>query len=370
MPWPKNFSIAIGLLLASTALAEDLESVRVSQDGRGFVLADSGEPFRVWGVNYDHDGQGRLLEDYWTDEWPTVEADFAEIKALGANVVRIHLQFGRFMRSPTEPNDDALKQLARLVALAEQSGLYLDLTGLGCYHKADVPPWYDKLSEQERWQAQAAFWEAIAKTCSDSPAIFCYDLMNEPIVPGGGKREDWLGPAFAGKHFVQFVTLDLAGRERSVIAREWIETLVPAIRRHDERHLITVGLVDWSLDRLGMTSGFVPQKVAAKLDFIAVHVYPERGQLEKARETLAGFQIGKPVVVEETFPLKCSAAELEKFIGENGGVAGWISFYWGQTADECRAAKTLAGAITAEWLETFSRLAEAKTENSDKENHR
>ena len=31
---------------------------------------------------------------------------------------------------------------------------------------------------------QAAFWEAVAETCKDSPAIFCYDLMNEPILPG------------------------------------------------------------------------------------------------------------------------------------------------------------------------------------------
>lgn len=26
--------------------------------------------------NYDHDDDGRLLEDYWQDEWPTVVEDF------------------------------------------------------------------------------------------------------------------------------------------------------------------------------------------------------------------------------------------------------------------------------------------------------
>lgn len=366
MAWLKNPLIAIGILLASAAQAADLESVRVSEDGRGFVFVESGKPFRVWGVNYDHDASGRLIEDYWLKEWPSVEADFAEIKALGANVVRVHLQFGRFMNSPTEANKETLAQLKRLVALAERTGLYLDLTGLACYHKADVPAWYDKLSEQERWQAQAAFWEAVAKTSAASPAIFCYDLMNEPVVPGGrNKRDDWLGPAFAGKHFVQFITLDLAGRERPEVARQWIETLVAAIRRHDEQHLITVGLVDWSLDQPGLTSGFVPQKIAAELDFIAVHVYPERGKLEKARETLTGFQVGKPVVVEETFPLKCSAAELENFIRENDGVAGWISFYWGQTAAECRAAKTIAGAITADWLQVFAEMADKQATTAD-----
>ena len=358
MPSPKIQALAIALLLMSTAQAAKLERVRVADDGRGFVLTDSGQPFHPWGVNYDHDGSGRLLEDYWIDEWPTVEADFAEIKALGANVVRIHLQFGRFMRSPSEPDAAALAQLVKLVALAERTGLYLDLTGLGCYHKADVPPWYDALSEAERWQAQTAFWEAIAQACSKSPAIFCYDLMNEPVVPGG-KRDDWLGPAFAGKHFVQFIALDLAGRQRSDIAREWIETLASAIRRHDKQHLVTVGLVNWSLDRPGMTSGFAPDKVAGQLDFIAVHVYPEQGKLAAAQETLAGFQIGKPVIVEETFPLKCSSEELERFIHESDDVAGWISFYWGQTAEEYRAAKTIAGAITANWLERFAKHAES-----------
>lgn len=39
----------------------------------------------------------RLLEDYWAEEWETVAQDFREIRDLGANVVRIHLQLGRFM---------------------------------------------------------------------------------------------------------------------------------------------------------------------------------------------------------------------------------------------------------------------------------
>lgn len=357
MPHRALFTLTLVMLLSAFAThSSALEAVRVSDDGRGFVLNEAGTPFRVWGVNYDHDAGGRLLEDYWYDSWPTVEADLGEIKALGANVVRVHLQFGRFMNSAGEPNSRVLAKLAQLLGLAERLGLYLDLTGLGCYHKADVPPWYDQLSEPQRWQAQATFWEAIAKTCARSPAIFCYDLMNEPVVPGEGKRDDWLGPAFAGKHFVQFITRDLAGRERPEVARRWIETLVAAIRRHDQQHLITVGLVDWSLDRPGLTSGFVPRKVAEPLDFIAVHLYPERGKLAAASETLTGFQIGKPVVVEETFPLKCTAAELTTFIRENNDVAGWISFYWGQSAAECRATNTISGAITAEWLELFEQL--------------
>jgi glycerophosphoryl diester phosphodiesterase len=348
----------IVLAFAAQNFAEELDWIRVSDGGKGFVLSESATPFVPWGFNYDHEGDGKLLEDYWNDQWPTVESAFQEMKQLGANVVRIHLQFGKFMESPNKPRQQSLAQLTRLLRLAEETGLYIDLTGLGCYHKQDVPEWYDKLSEADRWAAQAVFWEAVAKTCSKSPAIFCYDLMNEPVVPGGNKkRDDWLGPGFGDKHFVQFITLDRKGRNRPDVARKWIRTLVTAIREHDKRHLITVGLVPWSLNRPGLTSGFVPEKIADDLDFIAMHIYPEKSKVDEAIETVKGFAaVGKPVIIEETFVLKCGADELEEFIDKSRTHAtGWIGFYWGKTPDELRPPKTIPEALTLSWLELFQK---------------
>jgi hypothetical protein len=279
------------------------------------------------------------------------------MKALGANVVRVHLQLGKFMTAADTPDEKALDRLAKLLALAERLGLYLDLTGLGCYHKADVPKWYDALGEQERWDVQARFWEAVAGRCKDSPAVFCYDLMNEPVVPGGKRKDgDWLAGAFAGKHFVQFITLDQKGRPRPEIARAWVKHLASAVRKVDRRHLVTVGLVDWSLDRKGLTSGFVPEKVAPELDFLCVHLYPESKKLDDGLETLKGFAVGKPVVVEETFPLKCSPAELETFIDRaKPHAAGWISFYWGTPPAELRKSKAFVDALLLDWLERFEK---------------
>ncbi len=335
----------------------DLPWIEVSKDKKGFVLQPSEKPFVPWGFNYDHDEKGRLLEDYWEGEWPKVEADFAQMKKLGANVVRVHLQLGKFMEAADKPNEKALDRLSKLVRLAETTGLDLNLTGLGCYHKKDVPAWYDKLAEKDRWDVQARFWEAVAGRCADSPAIFCYDLMNEPVVPGGRRKDgEWLGPAFGGKHFVQFVTLDQKDRPRTDIARQWVEHLVAAVRKVDKRHLVTVGLVDWSLDRKGLTSGFVPEKVTGKLDFVSVHLYPEAGKLDEAAATLKGFSVGKPVVVEETFPLKCSPKELDEFISRSGqDAAGWVSFYWGKPPEELRRSKTIGDAILLQWLELFEK---------------
>lgn len=350
----------VSVTVADQSLASDLEWIQVAEDGSGFELAESHDPFIPWGFNYDHNRDGELLEDYWDDQWTEVESDFREMKELGANVVRIHLQFGKFMLSPTQPNQHAFQKLACLVMLAEETELYLNITGLGCYHKQDVPAWYNELSEEDRWSAQAEFWESVARTCSTSPAIFCYDLMNEPVVPGGDRRRDnWLGPAFAGKHFVQFIALDRNQRDRSVIAREWIRHLRAAIRRQDERHLITVGLVPWSLDRPGLTSGFDPQQVADDLDFISVHFYPEQGKVDDAVKTLKGFaSTPKPVVIEEMFPLKCNARELEEFIDHSQPHAsGWFGFYWGQTPEELRAGTATAEALTLSWLQLFERKA-------------
>src|SRR4051812_43644867 len=181
------FAFSVSLCLCGSTSAE-MPRVRVSADKTGFVLDPGGKPFVPWGFNYDHDPKGRLIEDYWDDEWATVERDFRQMKQLGANVVRVHLQFGKFMTAADKPNSRALDRLGKLLALAEETALYLDLTGLGCYHKADVPAWYDTLRESERWDAQAAFWTAVAGRCKASPAVFCYDLMNEPVVPGGKQK--------------------------------------------------------------------------------------------------------------------------------------------------------------------------------------
>lgn len=372
---PSLHSLAAGLMLTLLAgavgvsasgsgdkpspIAPPLPFIRVSDDGHAFVLAGSAIRFTPWGFNYDHDETGRLIEDYWTDEWSKVKKDLREMRRLGANVVRVHLQLGKFMRARDDADPKALKQLQRLLKLAEEQRLYLDLTGLGCYHKKDVPDWYDALGERERWEVQALFWEAVAKQCEGSPAVFCYDLMNEPVVSGGKRKAgDWLGPDFAGSHFVQFVSLDPGNRPRPTVARQWIERLTQAIRKHDRRHLITVGLVDWSLDRPGLTSGFVPDKIAAELDFLCVHIYPERGKVGEALTTLNGFAVGKPVVIEETFPLKCSQPEFERFMKDSEKTAsGWIGFFWGKTPEEYRQSRTIGDAMMLNWLEFFQRKA-------------
>jgi hypothetical protein len=337
------------------------ERVAVAEDGRGFVLQPSGKKFIPWGHNYGRPDQ--LLEDFWTTDWEGVVADFREMKQLGTNVVRVHLQLGKFMESPENPNKDSLDQLEKLLRLAEEIGLYLDITGLGCYRPADVPKWYDGLSEADRWAVQARFWEAVAERASTSTAVFCYDLMNEPLAPAGKRepRQWYSGKLFGGFDFLQYIALDPGERKRADIPPAWIKTLTAAIRKHDQTTLITVGLLP-HVPKWGHLSGFLPEKVAPELDFISVHFYPEKGKVDETIDSLKHFAVGKPVVIEETFPLSCSVEELEDFLKKSRGIAcGWIGHYDGRSIEEfvkLREAKkiTLGEAIYSQWLELFVRL--------------
>jgi hypothetical protein len=331
------------------------EFVSISKDGKHFICSLSGAPFVPWGFNYDHDASNRLLETYWEAEWAAVEEDFAEMKALGANTVRIHLQVSKFIDSAQKVNEAALGQLGRVLQLAQKTGLYLDITGLGCYDRKEVPSWYNELSEADRWEVQARFWEAISKSCGASPAVFCYDLMNEPIVTEDKKNRDWTPGAFGDRYFVQRLTLDFAGRTEKEIAKAWVEKMAGAIRKHDARHLITVGAIPWALTWPKAKPLFYSTEVSRKLDFVSVHFYPREGEVGKALKALAVYDIGKPIVIEEMFPLSCSLGDLDRFIdGSRKIAAGWLGFYWGKTIAEYRQEnRSIADDMALKWLEYF-----------------
>jgi hypothetical protein len=106
-----------------------------------------------------------------------------------------------------------------------------------------------------------------------------------------------------------------------------------------------------------------------QLDFVAAHFYPKKGEVEKAIAALAAYELGKPLLIEEMFPLKCSVDELSEFINKSADkVDGWISFYWGATAEELRSKNnaTIGEAITASWLEKFREMSEGVKDQREK----
>jgi len=356
-------AVASALLAACTAgrvaaAAERMERVRVAADGRGFELAESGTPFTPWGFNYLGEF-GTVLEEYWADDWAAIENDFREMRALGANVVRLHLQLPTYMAGPDRPRPESLARLRRLLDLAGDHGLRVDVTGLCLYRIKDVPAWLDALDEPGRWRAQACFWREVASVCRDHPAVFCLDLMNEPIVGAAKEGEPaWLAGEMEGFHFVQRIARELQGREPAAVAAAWVAAMTAAIREVDPRVLVTVGVIPWSQVWPGAAILFYTPEAARHLDFVSVHLYPRAGRIDADLAVLDDYAIGKPVVIEETFPLNCSQEEFDEFVRRSRGrAAGWIGHHFGRSIGEHRAADGARDAVMAEFLESWRRLA-------------
>src|SRR4030095_8313970 len=115
--------------------------------------------------------------------------------------------------------------------------------------------------------------------------------------------EKWYsGALLGGLDFLQFIGRENAGRPRMEIAAAWIETLTAAIREKDKETMITVGMLPWVTGWQHM-SGFLPKEVAKHVDFLSVHIYPKTKDPAEAARALEECDAGKPLVIEETFPL-------------------------------------------------------------------
>ena len=134
--------------------------------------------------------------------------------------------------------------------------------------------------------------------------------------------------------------------------------MVQAIQQHDRRRLITVGLmlVDMHQTRPEEAAGFPPAEIAAEVDYLSLHLFPEKGQVDLAMDVLGRYRTRKPLVIEETYPLKCGVPEFQTFLERSRGVAqGWLGFYWGQTPEQLKDATTPANSAPYAGWRCFER---------------
>ncbi len=166
---------------------------------------------------------------------------------------------------------------------------------------------------------------------------------------------------FAGNYFVQRISLDLGERTRRDVARDWVRKLTDAIREVDDEHLITVGVIPWAHVFKNAKPIFYDAEVGRPLDFVSVHFYPKTGKVDEAVRALKVYELGKPLVVEEFFPLHCSLEEASEFVNATRPlVDGWVSFYWGVTSDEYVQRDNVTSGLMVKWLRWFQSHAPAE----------
>lgn len=323
----------------------DLQPLQIV--GKNFMDVN-GKIFTPWGANYTGTNELRLVDDNWTDpaNWEIIQQDIREMKGLGINVIRIHLQYNRLMMDAVTPNQQYLSRLGDLLSFAGIYGMYVDITGLGAYVKEEQPAWYDAMDEQARWATQAIFWNAVASVAKNHHNIFCYNLMNEPVTPSSNTTI-WLpGNGFGGFYYVQYITRTPNGRTWDVVTRSWIDSLKNAIRSEDTRTPVTVGFLG-----LGVVTIFNDQ-----LEYNSPHVYPDGNNLQAAYDFVANNQSDHPLVIEETSWFNSSYDETEDFINYTQSqqqTAGYLSHYLGETIDQLYENGDLTSVLRAGWFELF-----------------
>jgi Cellulase (glycosyl hydrolase family 5) len=329
---PQASTAWLDCMAPSPSAAMDQISVGSGSANLTFVGSSSGVRFSPFGTNYAAGNGGVLAPSH-----ATLVQDFRTMRHAGFNMIRTFLEFSDFVDPPSSghpdgtPNAANLATLGSIVSLAARSGLYVDVTGLFESDPAHMPAWYDALTANGgethgRWQAQQVFWAAVANQLKGATNVLDYDLMNEPAVPSGTTSSWNIGCQF-GPCYVQYITLNQNGRAATDITTSWISAMTSAIRGTGDTHLVTVGLLPF-----GKGSPFDPATIAPLLSYLSVHEYPNPGVsgVDAALANASQFQQGKPLVIEEWYPLNnADGFEMSDFINNsaraaNGSATGWV----------------------------------------------
>lgn len=367
--------------------AAPLPKIRLTADGRTFQTG-SGKPFVPFGINYYRPGTGWAPQVWKQFDADATRRDFARMKELGVNCVRVFLSYGSFLMETNRLMPDGLAKFDQFLEIAERAGIYVHPTGPD--HWEGLPDWAktDRYADEVALHSVEEFWRQFAARYRGRPGIFAYDLLNEPEVrwdtpPMRAKWNGWLEKKYASATQLasawgvtnQNLTWgavpippreDCAGcarlldfqRFREDIADEWTSRQAAAIKAADPQALVTVGLIQWSVPSLlaagWQYSAFRPERQARLVDFMEIHFYPlangfyEYGAEDEARNLayLEGVvreavRPGKPVVIAEfgwygggqpTFGKHASASEEQqaqwcrKLVESTAGLAcGWLN---------------------------------------------
>src|SRR5438034_10791297 len=168
------------LTAAVGTTAQRLPKVRVARDGRTFIT-ETGKPFVPFGVTYYRPGTGWAPQIWKQFDPEATRKDFARMKQLGVNCLRVFLTFHSFYTDPGELRPEGLSKFDQFLALAEEAGVYVHPTGPD--HWEGPPNWRPvAIGHEGTLRATEEFWKLFAARYRGRNVIFAYDLKNEPHV--------------------------------------------------------------------------------------------------------------------------------------------------------------------------------------------
>ena len=323
-----------------------MQLIVMAPHGSGFVERDSGRPYIVFGTNYYDPHTGWAPKIWQQFDAEKVRRHFQLMSEIGVNCARVFLAAASFQPNVEIVEEQALGKLDMLIKIARETGIRLML--IGPDHWEGRPSYWkpDRFAGQAALQALEHFWDVVGRRYRGEPAIFAWDLLNEPHLPWVNEKwrprwNAWLREKYGSWEALktawgdEIIEADQWGQItvpenrpdmgnprlrdwqsfREYLADKWVRRQVDAIRRVDPSHLITVGYIQWSYPLVrpgnpGRYSAFNPRRQARQLDFITIHFYPTLGRpfsseenwlknLDYLQAVLAYCHTSKPVVIGE-----------------------------------------------------------------------
>jgi len=228
----------------------------------------------------------------WPQQWDPqdIEADFAKMRELGFNTVRLDLFWAWFEPRPGDYNPEAFKQLDDLIALAHRYRIYLhpSLFIGGEVGEAywDVPWRHGRHphADPEMLRLETNQAAEFARRYRNETAILAWDLTDEPPY--------WI----------------VEGSTTDAMAINWSRLIAGAFRRLDPQRLLVVGT---SMQDVGH-GPFRPDTIRDEVNFLSVHPYAiyapelfpdpmlsERATYCAAFQTALSGGAGRPVMIQE-----------------------------------------------------------------------
>ena len=226
------------------------------------------------GVNY----WPRKKAMYWWNDFDLGEVrdEFAIIKEIGMNVVRLFLLWDDFQPEPTSVAKDKLDNLSKVADAATENGLGLDLTFFTGHMSGpnwsprwllggDLPPaahsswlrdvvsagkktdkgYRNMFHDEMALAASRLLLKTVVSMLKDHPSIWMWNLGNEPDL--------------------------FAWPNSSDEGAAWVKEMVGLIKSIDPHHPVTIGLHG---DGLHRDNGLRIDKVYAQTDVAVMHSYP------------------------------------------------------------------------------------------------
>lgn len=228
---------------------------------------------RVFADVYGEERAREFFEGYLSAY--VAEADFAFLKSLGVNALRLSFTYRHFEddQHPGEFRAEGFRHLDRVLALCRKYGIYalLDLHaapgGQNPDSHADIDSGVSLFWEQKCFRDRVTgLWRYIAARYRDDPWVAGYDLLNEPV-----------------------------GVPSVEVFNDFIARTVEAIREVDRDHLIFLEGDRWAQDFSKLNA---PQDPQIAYSFHYYPLFAPVGSLDPAAVTRKDIEAGLLPLIE------------------------------------------------------------------------